>query len=57
MLNGHLSQLQLIDQGTAQLQAKVSAAQRENQRLGSRARSGLGYDAAEEFGRSYMGRI
>ena len=56
VLNGHLSQLQQIDQGTAELQAKVSAAQRESQRLGARGRNGLGYDAAEEFGKSFRNR-
>ncbi|KAK2757008.1 FG-nucleoporin nsp1 [Arachnomyces sp. PD_36] len=35
ILNSHLSQLQLIDQGTATLQAKVSAAQRAGSTLGS----------------------
>lgn len=56
ILNGHLSQLQIIDQGAAELQAKVAAAQREGQRLGSRNRSliGGGSDAADDFYRSYM---
>lgn len=52
VLNGHLSQLQLIDQGTAEIQAKIATAQRESQRMGARGRNGFGFDAADEFGRS-----
>lgn len=58
ILNAHLSQLQAIDQGTAALQAKVSAAQK--------AASGMNYlnasmngdnrGAVDDFYRSYMGR-
>ncbi|KAJ9242143.1 hypothetical protein DTO169E5_3364 [Paecilomyces variotii] len=67
ILNSHLSQLQMIDQGTAELQAKVSAAQKAGQTLGSRlsmggyggygsSSIGGGSSAAEDFYRSYMGR-
>ncbi|KAL1880918.1 FG-nucleoporin nsp1 [Paecilomyces lecythidis] len=67
ILNSHLSQLQMIDQGTAELQAKVSAAQKAGQSLGSRlsvggyggygsSSIGGGSSAAEDFYRSYMGR-
>ena len=35
ILNSHLSQLQLIDQGTATLQAKVAAAQKAGHSLGN----------------------
>lgn len=58
ILNAHLTQLQAIDQGTASLQAKVSAAQK--------AASGMNYlnasmngdnrGAVDDFYRSYMGR-
>lgn len=61
ILNSHLSQLQTIDQGTAELQAKVSAAQKAGQSLGSRLGQnghgiGVGGNAADDFYRSYMGR-
>ncbi|KAF5014582.1 hypothetical protein F66182_14381 [Fusarium sp. NRRL 66182] len=64
ILNSHLSQLQMIDQGTAELQAKVSAAQKAGQSLGSRlggygqngGNIGVGGSAADDFYRSYMGR-
>lgn len=60
ILNSHLSQLQVIDQGTSELQSKVSAAQKAGQSISSR----LGYNspgmgggnAASDFYRSYMGR-
>jgi nuclear pore complex protein Nup62 len=64
ILNSHLSQLQLIDRATAELQVKVSAAQKAGQALGPRI-SGYGYgsggislgnSAADDFYRSYMGR-
>lgn len=55
VLNGHLSQLQWIDQNAASLQAKVSAAQKTNSNLGSHYGSSE-TDAAESFYRSYMGR-
>ncbi|KAF2219489.1 Nsp1-like C-terminal region-domain-containing protein [Elsinoe ampelina] len=54
VLNGHLSQLQLIDQGASQLQQKVTAAQREARAIG---RNGaLGNDEVDAFARSYLGR-
>ncbi|OXV09238.1 hypothetical protein Egran_02998 [Elaphomyces granulatus] len=64
ILNSHLSQLQLIDQGAAELQAKVEAAQNASQTLGSRlggyghSSSGIGTggNATDDFYRSYMGR-
>ena len=55
VLNGHLSQLQWIDQNAAALQAKVAAAQKSNNNLGSHYGSSE-TDAAESFYRSYMGR-
>lgn len=62
ILNSHLSQLQVIDHGTSELQAKVSAAQKSGQALSSRFGHGLsssgmgGGSAADDFYRSYMGR-
>lgn len=56
VLNGHLSQLQVIDQSTSALQAKVTAAQKEGKRLGARGQNVLGRDAVDDFYRSYMGR-
>ncbi|KAI9876875.1 MAG: FG-nucleoporin nsp1 [Pleopsidium flavum] len=57
VLNSHLSQLQMIDQGAAALQAKVTAAQKAGQGLGSsNGLKRLGNDAADDFYRSYMGR-
>ncbi|KAL5361914.1 Nsp1-like C-terminal region-domain-containing protein [Aspergillus floccosus] len=62
ILNSHLSQLQVIDQGTSELQAKVSAAQKAGQTLSSRFGHGFnssgmgGGSAADDFYRSYMGR-
>ena len=57
ILNGHLTQLQQIDQGTAALQLKVREAQRAGQSLGPpRGLSGPSSDAADGFYRSYMGR-
>lgn len=63
ILNSHLSQLQHIDQGTSELQAKVVAAQKAGQALSSRFGNGLrnsGLDgsssAADDFYRSFMGR-
>ena len=62
ILNAHLSQLQHIDQGTSELQAKVAAAQKAGQSLSSRFGSGLrssmdgGSSAADDFYRSFMGR-
>lgn len=62
ILNSHLSQLQVIDQGTSELQTKVSAAQKAGQSLSSRfgygfSSSGMANStAADDFYRSYMGR-
>jgi len=56
VLNSHLSQLQLIDQGAAALHAKVTAAQKTGQGLGMNGYNGAGSDAADDFYRSYMGR-
>lgn len=64
ILNSHLSQLQMIDRGTAELQSKVSAVQKAGQSLGSRLGGygqngnsiGVGGNAADDFYRSYMGR-
>lgn len=61
ILNSHLSQLQLIDRGTAELQAKVSAAQKAghglSSRLDYRGGAGLGTSSVvDDFYRSYMGR-
>ena len=58
ILNGHLSQLQQIDQGAAELQSKVTAAQKSRQSLGL---MGSGVDnlrgnAVDEFSRTWMGR-
>jgi nuclear pore complex protein Nup62 len=62
ILNTHLSQLQTIDQGTTELQTKVTAAQKAGQAMSSRfghgysiSGSGTG-NAADDFYRSYMGR-
>ncbi|KKK26645.1 hypothetical protein P175DRAFT_060675 [Aspergillus ochraceoroseus IBT 24754] len=62
ILNSHLSQLQAIDQGTTELQTKVSTAQKAGRTLSSRfghgfSTSGMGNgSAADDFYRSYMGR-
>ena len=57
VLNGHLAQLQQIDQGAAALQAKVQVAQKSSRTLGAaNGMNGLGSDAANDFYRSYMGR-
>ncbi|KAJ5921384.1 hypothetical protein N7466_009710 [Penicillium verhagenii] len=63
ILNSHLSQLQVIDQGTSELQAKVSAAQKAGQSISSRLGYGYaspgmggGSHVADDFYRSYMGR-
>ena len=63
ILNSHLSQLQVIDQGTSELQAKVAAAQKAGQSISSRLGYGFaspamggGGSAADDFYRSYMGR-
>lgn len=54
VLNGHLTQLQWIDQNASSLQAKVEAAQKSNSNLGNHYGGDNG--AAESFYRSYMGR-
>ena len=61
ILNSHLAQLQVIDVGTSELQAKVNAAQKAGQSLSSRfgyglGSSSMGASAADDFYRSYMGR-
>src|SRR5947207_13105620 len=56
VLNGHLSQLQWIDQNASALQAKVAAAQKAGYNIGSNGFGGSGDDAADDFYRSYMGR-
>ncbi|EGE84514.1 nucleoporin Nsp1 [Blastomyces dermatitidis ATCC 18188] len=69
ILNSHLSQLQLIDQGTANLHAKIAAAQKlggslsahQHQGTYSQLRNGIGNGmggggAADDFYRAYMGR-
>ncbi|KAK5121147.1 hypothetical protein LTR85_005631 [Meristemomyces frigidus] len=57
VLNSHLAQLQTIDGGATELQAKVAAAQREARTLG--AGQGVNGEAGrwvDDFGRSYLGR-
>ncbi|MCJ1378880.1 Nucleoporin-62 C-terminal-like protein [Xylographa soralifera] len=57
VLNGHLSQLQQIDQGAAVLQAKVLEAQKASRTAAPmNGMSGIRNDAADDFYRSYMGR-
>jgi len=57
VLNGHLSQLQQIDQGAAALQAKVLEAQKANRTAAPmNGMNGIRNDAADDFYRSYMGR-
>ena len=58
VLNGHLAQLQQIDQGTAALQARIKEAQQGSGRHanGLNGANGVGSDAAADFLRSYMGR-
>lgn len=55
----------MIDQGTTELQQKITAAQKAGQGLGSRlgyangagnGSPGLGGSAVDDFYRSYMGR-
>jgi nuclear pore complex protein Nup62 len=55
VLNGHLSQLQWIDQNAAQLQAKVAAVQKETQQLGSQTPGRYENDATDNLFRSYVG--
>ena len=57
VLNGHLTQLQLIDQGTAALQARIDVAQQERRGIrGITGLTGSGSDAVDDFYKSYMGR-
>jgi len=56
VLNVHLAQLQWIDQNATALQAKVTAAQKTGQSIGSNGHSGQENDAADDFYRSYIGR-
>jgi nuclear pore complex protein Nup62 len=56
VLNGHLSQLQWIDQNAAALQAKIAAAQKASQSIGSNGYGATENDPADEFYRSYMGK-
>ncbi len=55
VLNGHLAQLQWIDEHASTLQAKVATAQKANGSLGGQY-GGPDNDAAESFYRSYAGR-
>lgn len=54
VLNGHLHQLKWIDDNAAALQAKVNAAQKATNTMGSNGNQSN--VAVEGFGRSYMGR-
>ncbi|KAI1612378.1 Nsp1-like C-terminal region-domain-containing protein [Exophiala viscosa] len=58
ILNSHLMQLQVIDQGTVALQEKVAAAQKSASSLGYLNGSTNGHNGAavQDFYRSYMGR-
>ncbi len=56
VLNGHLSQLQWIDQNAAALQAKIAAAQKTGQSIGSNGYGATENDPADDFYRSYMGK-
>lgn len=56
VLNGHLSQLQWIDQNAQTLQAKVQAAQKESSQMGSVHGGNERGDATDEMFRSYLGR-
>ena len=55
VLNGHLTQLQWIDQNASTLQSKVAAAQKSGSNMAHHYGGGEN-DAAESFYRSYMGR-
>ncbi|KAF2714023.1 hypothetical protein K504DRAFT_399710 [Pleomassaria siparia CBS 279.74] len=55
VLNSQLSQLQLIDSGAAQLQEKISKAQKESHRVGTNGWNGLGTDPSDDFYRSFRG--
>ncbi|MCJ1287276.1 FG-nucleoporin nsp1 [Xylographa opegraphella] len=57
VLNGHLSQLQHIDQGAAALQTRVIDAQKASRNFAPmNGMNGIRSDAADDFYRSYMGR-
>ncbi|KAK7540873.1 Nsp1-like C-terminal region-domain-containing protein [Phyllosticta citribraziliensis] len=56
VLNSHLSQLQAIDTGAAELHAKVLAAQKETQTYRLSGQASLGSDPADDFARSFLGR-
>lgn len=56
VLNGHLSQLQWIDQNAQALQAKVQAAQKESSQMGSVIGGNERGDPTDEMFRSYLGR-
>ncbi|KKY19815.1 putative nucleoporin nsp1-like protein [Diplodia seriata] len=56
VLNNHLSQLQAIDSGAAELHEKVTKAQKEAQSYRVNGQAVLGNDAADDFYRSFMGR-
>lgn len=55
VLNTQLSQLQLIDSGTAQLREKINQTQKETQRVGANGWNGLGSDPSDDFMRSFRG--
>ena len=55
VLNGQLSQLQLIDSGASQLQEKINKAQKESRAVGANGWNGLGTDPADDFYRSFRG--
>ncbi|KAL8766505.1 MAG: hypothetical protein Q9209_006721 [Squamulea sp. 1 TL-2023] len=57
VLNGHLTQLQQIDQGANALKLKVAAAEKSSRSLGpTNGYNGPSSDAAESFYRSFMGK-
>lgn len=58
VLNSHLQQLQKIDVGASEIQAKVDAAKKESKNLNASSNGwhGVGTDPAEDFYKSFMGR-
>ncbi|KAF2857125.1 hypothetical protein K470DRAFT_261086 [Piedraia hortae CBS 480.64] len=57
VLNSHLSQLQVIDQGATDLQSRVVAAQQEAKHIGRlQGHNGDSEQWIKDFGRSYLGR-
>lgn len=54
VLNGHLHQLKWIDDNAAALQAKVNAAQKATNIMGTNGSQSN--SAVDGFGRSFMGR-